>query len=67
MSDLCLKRYKLHVREVKSSKDIDMVAADVMKMINTAYEDLYATSELDEEQQAAYVKSFKPVVDKGLL
>lgn len=67
MSDLCLKRYKLHVREVKSSKDIDMVAADVMKMINTAYEDLYATSELDEEQQAAYVKSFKPVVDKRTL
>ena len=64
MSDLCLKRYKLHLREVKSSKDIDSVAVDVMKMINTAYVDLYETSELDEEQQAAYVKSFKPVIDK---
>ena len=64
MSDHCLKKFNLHLREVKTSKDIDRVAVDVMKMINTAYKDLYETSELDEEQQAAYVKSFKPVIDK---
>ena len=67
MSDLCLQKYKLHLKEIKTSKDIDFVAADVMKMVNTAYKDLYGTSELDEEQQAAYVKSFKPVVNKKTL
>ena len=36
-------------------------------MINTAYCDLYETSELDEEQQAAYVKSFKPIINKKTL
>ena len=64
LSDHCLKKYNLHLKEVKSARDIDVVAVDVMKMINTAYKDLYGTSELDEEQQAAYVKSFKPVIDK---
>ena len=67
MSDLCSKRYKLHLKEIKTSKDIDYVAKDVMKMINTAYCDLYETSELDEEQQAAYVKSFKPIINKKTL
>lgn len=64
ISDAMLKRYNLHIKEIKSSKELNAVAADVMKMINTAYKDLYGTSELDEDQQAAYVKSFLPVIDK---
>lgn len=63
ISELCLKRYNLHVKEIKTSKDFEYAASDIMKMINTAYTDLYSTSELDEEQRAAYVKSFKPIVN----
>ena len=64
LSNRCLKKYNLHLKDIKTSGDIDVVAKDVMKMINMAYKDLYGTSELDADQQAAYVKSFKPVLDK---
>ncbi len=62
MAELFRKRYKLHIREFLSVKDFDDIAPDIMNMINTAYEELYCTSELDEEQRKNYYKAFKSVL-----
>jgi len=58
ITDIALKRNKLHLLKVKKSKELLPYARELFYLINTAYEDLYGFVELSDRQIDMYVKQY---------
>lgn len=65
ISDIIAKRYKLHIRKLKSKKEVRQsgVAHDIFRLINDAYTPLFGYSRMTERQIDQYVKMYVPVLD----
>lgn len=58
ISEIALKRNKLHVLRVKKSKELLPYAREMFYVINDAYKDLYGFVELSDKQIDMYVKQY---------
>ncbi|MBZ0177801.1 MAG: N-acetyltransferase [Melioribacteraceae bacterium] len=58
ISEIALKRNKLHVLRVKKSKELLPYAREMFYLINDAYKDLYGFVELSDKQIDMYVKQY---------
>jgi hypothetical protein len=58
ISEIALKRNKLHVLKVKKSKDLLPYARELFYLINKSYKDLYGFVELSDKQIDMYVKQY---------
>lgn len=58
ISEIALKRNKLHVLRVKKSKEFLPYAREMFYVINDAYKDLYGFVELSDKQIDMYVKQY---------
>lgn len=65
ISDIIAKRYNLHIRKLKSKKEVRQsgVAHDIFRLINDAYTPLFGYSRMTERQIDQYVKMYVPVLD----
>lgn len=65
ISEIIAKRYNLHIRKLKSKKDVRQsgVAHDIFRLINDAYTPLFGYSRMTERQIDQYVKMYVPVLD----
>ena len=65
ISDIIAKRYNLHIRKLKSRKEIREtgVAHDIFRLINDAYTPLFGYSRMTERQIDQYVNMYVPVLD----
>lgn len=65
ISDIIAKRYDLHIRKLKSKKEVRQsgVAHDIFRLINDAYTPLFGYSRMTERQIDQYVKMYVPVLD----
>lgn len=65
ISDIIAKRYNLHIRKLKSKKEVRQsgVAHDIFRLINYAYTPLFGYSRMTERQIDQYVKMYVPVLD----
>lgn len=65
ISDIIAKRYNLHIRKLKSRKEVRQsgVAHDIFRLINDAYTPLFGYSRMTERQIDQYVKMYVPVLD----
>ena len=65
ISDIIAKRYNLHIRKLKSKKEVRQsgVAHDIFRLINDAYTPLFGCSRMTERQIDQYVKMYVPVLD----
>lgn len=65
ISELIAKRYNLHIRKLKSKKEVRQsgVAHDIFRLINDAYTPLFGYSRMTERQIDQYVKMYVPVLD----
>lgn len=65
ISDIIAKRYNLHIRKLKSKKEVRQsgVAHDIFRLINDAYTPLFGYSRMTERQIGQYVKMYVPVLD----
>ena len=65
ISDIIAKRYNLHIRKLKSKKEVRQsgVADDIFRLINDAYTPLFGYSRMTERQIDQYVKMYVPVLD----
>lgn len=65
ISQIIAKRYNLHIRKLKSRKEIREtgVAHDIFRLINDAYAPLYGFSRMTERQIDQYVNTYVPVLD----
>lgn len=65
ISDIIAKRYNLHIRKLKSKKEVRQsgVAHDIFRLINDAYTPLFGYSRMAERQIDQYVKMYVPVLD----
>ncbi|WP_443703367.1 N-acetyltransferase [Prevotellamassilia timonensis] len=65
ISDIIAKRYNLHIRKLKSKKEVRQsgVAHDIFRLINDAYTPLFGYSRMTEWQIDQYVKMYVPVLD----
>lgn len=65
ISDIIAKRYNLHIRKLKSKKEVRQsgVAHDIFRLINDAYTPLFGYSRMTERQINQYVKMYVPVLD----
>lgn len=65
MSEIIAKRYNLHIRKLKSKKEVRQsgVAHDIFRLINDAYTPLFGYSRMTERQIDQYVKMYVPVLD----
>lgn len=65
ISDIIAKRYNLHIRKLKSKKEVrqSWVAHDIFRLINDAYTPLFGYSRMTERQIDQYVKMYVPVLD----
>ena len=67
LSELVLKRFKLHKAEITSVKQYPQYIEKVFKLVNIAYADLYGTVDLTDEQIKRYAKKFAPLVNPKLM
>lgn len=58
ISEIALKRNKLHVLKVKKSKDLLPYAREMFYLINQSYQELYGFVELSDRQIDMYVKQY---------
>ena len=65
ISDIIAKRYNLHIRKLKSKKEVRQsgVAHDIFRLINDAYTPLFGYSRMTERQIDQYVNMYVPVLD----
>lgn len=65
ISELIAKRYNLHIRKLKSKKEVRQsgVAHDIFRLINDAYTPLFGYSRMTERQIDQYVNMYVPVLD----
>lgn len=65
ISEIISKRYNLHIRKLKSKKEIREtgVAHDIFRLINDAYTPLFGYSRMTERQIDQYVNMYVPVLD----
>ena len=65
ISEIIAKRYNLHVRKLKSRKEIREtgIAHDIFRLINDAYTPLFGYSRMTERQIDQYVNMYVPVLD----
>ena len=65
ISDIIAKRYNLHIRKLKSKKEVRQSGAahDIFRLINDAYTPLFGYSRMTERQIDQYVKMYVPVLD----
>lgn len=65
ISDIIAKRYNLHIRKLKSKKEVRQsgVAHDIFRLINDAYTPLFGYSRMTERQIDQYVKMYVLVLD----
>lgn len=65
ISDIIAKRYNLHIRKLKSKKEVRQsgVAHDIFRLINDAYTPLFGYSRMTERQIDQYVRMYVPVLD----
>ncbi len=65
ISEIIAKRYNLHIRKLKSKKDVRQsgVAHDIFRLINDAYTPLFGYSRMTERQIDQYVNMYVPVLD----
>lgn len=65
ISDIIAKRYNLHIRKLKSKKEVRQsgVAHDIFRLINDAYTPLFGYSRMTERQIDQYVKMYVSVLD----
>lgn len=65
ISELISKRYNLHVRKLKSKREIRKtgIAHNIFRLINDAYAPLFGFSRMTERQIDQYVKMYVPVLD----
>ena len=58
IADIVAKRLKLHVLEIKKTKELIPHVPAVFELLDEAYKDLYGTVPITKKQQDAYVKQF---------
>ncbi len=58
IADVCLRRYKLHLLEPKSKKELLPYAYELFKIYNEEYRNLYSAVPLTEAQIEAAVKQY---------
>lgn len=58
ISEIALKRNKLHVLKVKKSKELLPYSREIFYLINSAFKDLYGFVELSDKQIDMYVKQY---------
>ena len=63
MSEFSQRVYGLHLKKCKSVKDISDAVPEILKLLNLAYSELYATTEMDIKQGTEYLRSFSPVLN----
>lgn len=62
LSELVLKRNKLHLYELKSMKDAEPVVRQIFELMNECCVDLYGTMPLTPRQADDYYKRFQPLL-----
>lgn len=67
LSELVLKRFKLHKAEITSVKQYPQYIEKIFRLVNIAYADLYGTVDLTDEQIKRYAKKFAPLVNPKLM
>lgn len=65
ISRIISEKYKLHVRKIKSKKEIreTSIAHNIFRLINESYAPLFGYSKMSEAQIDQYVKMYVPVLD----
>lgn len=65
ISRIISQKYKLHVRKLKSKKEIKEtgIAHNIFRLINESYAPLFGYSKMSEAQIDQYVKMYVPVLD----
>ena len=65
ISRIISEKYKLHVRKIKSKKEIREtgIAHNIFRLINESYAPLFGYSKMSEAQIDQYVKMYVPVLD----
>jgi hypothetical protein len=58
ITEIALKRNKLHILKVKKSKELLPYARELFYLINKSYKDLYGFVELSDKQIDMYVKQY---------
>ena len=58
ITDIALKRNKLHILKVRKSKELLPYAREIFYLINESYKDLYGFVELSDKQIDMYVKQY---------
>ncbi len=67
LSELVLKRFKLHKAEITSVKQYPQYIEKIFRLVNIAYADLYGTVDLTDEQIKRYAKKLAPLVNPKLM
>lgn len=67
LSELVLKRFKLHKAEITSVKQYPQYIEKIFRLVNIAYADLYGTVDLTDEQIKRYAKKFASLVNPKLM
>lgn len=66
-SEMILKRYNLHVLELKKKKDLLKYAMDLFELIDSEYSHLYGTVPLSDKQKKAYIDQYFGFVSLDLV
>lgn len=66
LSELALKKSKLHIVKVKSRRDYKPYIKKVFELINDAYAPLYGVVELTQKQIDKYATKFIPLINPDL-
>ncbi|MCI0470708.1 MAG: hypothetical protein L0Y73_03520 [Candidatus Aminicenantes bacterium] len=61
------ERSSIKILKFKSKKELKPVIGKVFKLIDEAFEEIYGSVPITEQQMSYYVKKFFPMVDKDLL
>lgn len=66
-SEMILKRYKLHLLELKKKKDLLDYAPELFELIDSEYSQLYGTMPLTDKQKQAYIDQYFGFVSLDLI
>ncbi|MFC1724984.1 hypothetical protein ACFL4T_05100 [candidate division KSB1 bacterium] len=58
IADIVLRKYKLHILNIKKAKDLLPYGKDLFNVLNSAYNELYGVVHLTEKQIDMYIKQY---------
>jgi len=67
LCDRIKERSSLRILEFKKKKDLVKVGPEIFRLLDEAFEEIYGSVPLTEEQVDYYVKKFIPYVDKDMV